>query len=138
MAEPLRCTAKSKSTGKQCRNLPIVGVTVCISHGGSIPAVKAAAQRRMIALIDPAMDTLYLALYECEEWSQKVRAALGILDRAGMGVGSTLTIDTEKSDLSQLSLAELQARARQVAERFAEDEDVKPEPEPDASDESIH
>ena len=138
MAEPLRCTAKSKSTGKQCRNLPIVGGTVCISHGGSIPAVKAAAQRRMIALIDPAMDTLYRALYECEEWSQKVRAALGILDRAGMGVGSTLTIDTEKSDLSQLSLAELQARARQVAERFADYEDVKPEPEPDTSDESIH
>ena len=138
MAEPLRCTAKSKSTGKQCRNLPIVGGTVCISHGGSIPAVKAAAQRRMIALIDPAMDTLYRALYECEEWSQKVRAALGILDRAGMGVGSTLTIDTEKSDLSQLSLAELQARARQVAERFAEDEDGKPEPAPETSDESLH
>lgn len=136
MAEPLRCTAKSKSTGVQCKNTPIPGGTVCISHGGSIPAVKAAAQRRMIALIDPAMDTLYRALYECEEWSQKVRAALGILDRAGMGPGSTLTVDTEKSDLSQLSLAELQARARQVAERFAEDEDVKPEP--DQADESIH
>ena len=136
MAEPLRCTAKSKTTGKQCKNIPITGGTVCVAHGGSIPAVKAAAQRRMIALIDPALHTLYRALFECEEWSQKVRAALGILDRAGMGPGSTLTVDTEKSDLSQLSLAELQARARQVAERFAEDEDVKPEP--DTADESGH
>jgi hypothetical protein len=136
MAEPLRCTAKSKTTGKQCKNIPITGGTVCVAHGGSIPAVKAAAQRRMSALIDPAMDTLYRALYECEEWSQKVRAALGILDRAGMGPGSTLTVDTEKSDLSQLSLAELQTRARQVAERFAEDEDVPPDP--DTKDGAVH
>lgn len=136
MTEPLRCTAKSKSTGKQCRNLPIVGGSVCVQHGGSIPAVKAAAQRRMISMIDPALHTLYRALFECEEWSQKVRAALGILDRCGMGPGSTLTLDTEKTDLSQLSLSELQTRARQVAERFAEDEDVKPESE--SSDDAIH
>jgi len=124
MAEPLRCTAKSKTTGKQCKNTPIVGGTVCVSHGGSIPAVKAAAQRKMVALIDPALAVLYRSLVECDEWPSRIRAALGILDRAGLGVGSTLTIDSDKSDLSQLSLSELQTRARQVAERFAEADDV--------------
>lgn len=120
MAEPLRCTAKSKTTGKQCRNTPIPGGTVCVSHGGSIPAVKAAAQRKMIALIDPALAVLYRAMVECDEWPSRIRAALGVLDRAGMGVASTLTLDTEKTDLSQLSMAELKARAKAVTERFAE------------------
>jgi len=127
MAEPLRCTAKSKTTGQQCKNLPITGGTVCVSHGGSIPAVKAAAQRKMIALIDPALATLYRALYECEEWPSKIRAALGILDRAGMGPGSTLTLDTEKTDLSQLSMAELRDRAKAVTERFADLEELPTE-----------
>jgi hypothetical protein len=127
MAEPLRCTAKSKTTGKQCKNLPITGGTVCVSHGGSIPAVKAAAQRKMIALIDPALATLYRALYECDEWPSKIRAALGILDRAGMGPGSTLTLDTEKTDLSQLSMAELRDRAKAVTERFTDLEELPSE-----------
>ena len=124
MAEPLRCTAKSKTTGKQCKNQPIIGGSVCVSHGGSIPAVKAAAQRKMGALIDPALAVLYRGMVECDEWPSRIRAAIAVLDRAGLGIGSTLTIDSDKSDLSQLSLSELQARARQVAERFAEADDV--------------
>ena len=85
MAEPLRCTAKSKTTGKQCRNTPIPGGTVCVSHGGSIPAVKAAAQRKMIALIDPALAVLYRAMVECDEWPSRIRAALGV--HLGQGFG---------------------------------------------------
>ena len=128
MAEALRCTAKSKTTGAQCKNLPIVGGTVCVSHGGSIPAVKAAAQRKMIALIDPALAVLYRAMVECDEWPSRIRAALGVLDRAGMGVASTLTLDTDKSDLSQLSMAELKARAKAVTERFADLDEPPAEP----------
>jgi len=126
MPKPLQCTAKSKTTGKQCRNIPITGGTVCVSHGGSIPAVKAAAQRKMIALLDPALAVLYRSLYECEEWPSRIAAALGILDRAGLGPGSTLTLDTDKSDLSDLSMTELRARARLVAERFAESDEETP------------
>ena len=126
MSKPLQCTAKSKTTGKQCRNIPITGGTVCVSHGGSIPAVKAAAQRKMIALLDPALAVLYKSLYECPEWPSRIRAALGILDRAGLGPGSTLTLDTDKSDLSDLSMTELRARARLVAERFAESDEETP------------
>ena len=127
MAEALRCTAKSKTTGAQCKNLPITGGTVCVSHGGSIPAVKAAAQRKMIALIDPALAVLYRAMVECDEWPSRIRAALGILDRAGMGPGSTLTLDTDKTDLSQLSMAELRDRAKAVTERFADMEELPTE-----------
>jgi hypothetical protein len=131
MSEPLQCTAKSKTTGKQCRNIPIAGGTVCVSHGGSIPAVKAAAQRKMISLIDPAMAVLYRAMVECDEWPSRIRAALGVLDRAGMGPGSTLTVDSDRSDLSALSMEELKLRAKVITERFADLEETPTEEEVD-------
>lgn len=42
-----QCTAKSKRSGKQCRNAPILGGTVCERHGGKAPQVRAAANRRL-------------------------------------------------------------------------------------------
>jgi hypothetical protein len=45
--ERRHCTAKAKSTGVQCGNLPIKGTNVCRIHGGSIPAVRKAAARRL-------------------------------------------------------------------------------------------
>lgn len=42
-----RCTARN-GRGEQCRNRPIRGGTVCSTHGGSAPQVKAAAERRQL------------------------------------------------------------------------------------------
>lgn len=44
---PLRCKATVKRTGQQCRRYVIVGATVCRSHGGVAPQVRAAAERRV-------------------------------------------------------------------------------------------
>lgn len=44
--EKARCSARAKSTGKQCGNLPMNGGHVCGVHGGKAPAVMAAARRR--------------------------------------------------------------------------------------------
>jgi hypothetical protein len=41
-----QCKATAR-TGAQCSNPPIQGATVCRMHGGSSPAVKAAAARRL-------------------------------------------------------------------------------------------
>lgn len=43
-----RCSAMSKQTGEQCRQRPIPGGKVCRFHGGSAPAVKAAAEQRQL------------------------------------------------------------------------------------------
>lgn len=43
-----RCTAKN-SRGGRCRKRPIVGGTVCPTHGGSAPQVRAAAEARVQA-----------------------------------------------------------------------------------------
>lgn len=41
-----RCTAH-RTNGEPCKRPPIRGGTVCASHGGSAPAVRAAADRRL-------------------------------------------------------------------------------------------
>lgn len=46
MDKPLKCAAK-RSDGKPCERWPIKGSTVCASHGGRAPQVKAAAKRRL-------------------------------------------------------------------------------------------
>jgi hypothetical protein len=43
-----RCTAKSKQSGERCKRRPVPGATVCSMHGGKIPAVAAAAKRRLM------------------------------------------------------------------------------------------
>ena len=42
-----RCTARSSQTGRRCRKRPMKGATVCETHGGRAPQVKAAAARRL-------------------------------------------------------------------------------------------
>lgn len=42
-----RCTA-TNARGQRCQKRPIVGGTVCATHGGSAPQVKAAAERRLL------------------------------------------------------------------------------------------
>ena len=45
----VRCTAKSKQSGQQCKKLAIPGGTVCRTHGGKAGQVQRAAQRRLQA-----------------------------------------------------------------------------------------
>lgn len=44
--ETPRCTARSSRTGERCRKRPMVGSTVCYTHGGMAPQVRNAAERR--------------------------------------------------------------------------------------------
>lgn len=45
--EGRQCTATAKSTGDRCQKPPIRGGSVCGSHGGGAPAVRAAAAKRV-------------------------------------------------------------------------------------------
>jgi len=115
----MRCSAQSKTTGEQCRNVPIAGGTVCVIHGGSAPAVKLAAQRRLLAMIDPAMDALLRAVEECDEWPTKVRAAIAVLDRAGFGPTTALRVEEGGNDYADLSSEELKQRALAIVQKAA-------------------
>jgi hypothetical protein len=79
-----KCHAHSSRTGAPCRRPAIQGGTVCTSHGGAIPNVRAAAERRIQQLILPALATIAQAIRSFDsEPAVAVAAARDVLDRAG-------------------------------------------------------
>jgi hypothetical protein len=73
---------------KPCGLYPIKGSTVCHKHGASTPQVKRKAKEVLLELREPALAALAKVLRDPKaDDSTKVRAALGILDRTGLGPG---------------------------------------------------
>ena len=94
MPRAQRCAARSKRTGQQCRRYAILGGTVCPSHGGRAPQVQAAATARLASLVHPALDALHTVLTSpTASDADKVRSALGVLDRNGLGPSSHIELD---------------------------------------------
>jgi hypothetical protein len=92
--QPTRCTAHSKRTGDPCGNWAIRGGTVCRKHGGAVKATKEAAARRILAAADPAAALLVSQMYDKGlDASVRQRAALALLDRAGLNAKSELTVE---------------------------------------------
>ena len=79
-----RCTAHSKTTGKQCGRSAIPGGTVCRYHGGAAPQVIERARLRLAALVLPAVDYLGRGVRQKKSNSPGVASARDILDRAGL------------------------------------------------------
>ena len=96
--------------------------TDCGRPGVRSAAAKMAAQRRLIGMIDPAMNALLRAVEECDEWPTKERAAIAVLDRAGFGPTASLRVDDQANDYTNLSSAELKDRAMAIVKRAAESE----------------
>lgn len=51
-----QCKAKSKQSGQRCKRRPIPGGFVCVMHGGKVPQVKAAAEKRQRDMLAEALD----------------------------------------------------------------------------------
>jgi len=82
------CTAK-RSNGVACKGQAITGARVCRVHGGSAPQVIAAARRRLLLLIDPALGVLArsVRVRTSKKWepsAQEISAAREVLNRAGL------------------------------------------------------
>lgn len=81
-----RCTATSKGTGERCGQWTAgLGITVCHYHGGGAPQVKAAAMKRILEMVDPALYRLRKLIDEGNTDDVRLRAARDVLDRAGLG-----------------------------------------------------
>ena len=96
------CTAK-RSNGIACRAQAITGAKVCRVHGGSAPQVIAAARRRLLLLIDPALGVLARAIRPRKDkfWeptSQEIAAAREVLTRAGV----TAVLEESMNDNGQV------------------------------------
>jgi hypothetical protein len=97
-----QCTATNRE-GERCRRQPIPGGSVCVMHGGSIPAVQESAKRRLIAMVEPIMAT-FESIVEtwdstrCDKCGKPtgdpmpvIRVGQLVLDRAGFH--PTLTVE---------------------------------------------
>lgn len=71
-------------------------------------------QRKLSEMVDTAFVALQEAMTTADH-ATSVKAALGILDRAGFGPKSTMDINTTQMDLSALSKEELAERALKIA-----------------------
>ena len=99
---PKRLCTAHKSNGEPCGRPPIRGGSVCATHGGSAPQVRKAANLRLAAAVDPAID----ALLECLKKNARRRlrypaqalgAANSILDRAGFKQAERINLHTTAS-----------------------------------------
>lgn len=106
----MQCSAHSKQSGKQCGRDAIKGGRVCHVHGGSAPQVRAAAQARLLALVDPALAELS-NLLKAKQESARLGAVKDVLDRAGLKEAQKIELDatvTEKQfDFSKLTSEQL-------------------------------
>lgn len=114
-----QCSATTRggaNAGQRCRRMAITGASVCYTHGGQLPSVRAAAERlvsearlRLIAAAPGAADILdEIAQDPTATHSARVRAATEILARAG--VASTTVVHTEREDVppSQIIMERLE------------------------------
>lgn len=94
-----RCSATAHRTGERCKAPAIKGHQVCRVHGGAAPQTRRTAKERLLALADPAIDVLNKILHdEDADDSVRLRAALGITDRIGLGPGQTVIVQTSRFD----------------------------------------
>ena len=82
-------TSGLHGTKRPCRNWAIKGGTVCPYHGGKAPQVKAAAQRRLQAMLDPALVELNDLIHQNDHLPSKLGAISNVMNRTLGKVGET-------------------------------------------------
>ena len=104
-----RCTGTSKQQGRRCIRYAQQGATVCYFHGGASPQVKAVTDKLFGLAADRALELLVDEMETAETSRDRIRAALGVLDRAGFGVLRRVEITTGALE------AELERLNREIA-----------------------
>ena len=100
----ITCTAHNRQ-GQSCGRPPIPGGNVCRHHGGAAGHVKAAAERRLLAAVDPAITAL-VELLGAERDSDRLRAITLILDRAG--ITQTQQVDVLTASFLEAEIARME------------------------------
>jgi len=114
-----RCTAH-KRNGDPCGNPPVRGSNVCRMHGGSAPQVRAKANRRLIAMVLPAMEELHRILRAPDTSdADRLKAINAVLNRTGYA-------ERQEIDLGLREPTEWDALAATILR--GSDDDVDPGP----------
>jgi hypothetical protein len=80
--------------GQRCRRPALLGARVCLSHGGQLPAVRQAAQRRLLAAQDLAVRGVLAIAFEKSdvEYATRLRAMQMLMDRGGLDAKQTIEV----------------------------------------------
>lgn len=81
-----KCKAIKKN-GKRCGKFAIKGGTVCPTHGGSAPQVKAKAQKRLLAMVEPSIIRLEALIHQDGHLPTALGAITTVLNRTLGAVG---------------------------------------------------
>lgn len=126
--DEMRCVAKAIGRdnpwrGNRCARIRVKGAVVCRTHGGTLPNVKKAAQRRLAMAALPASERLiHIALVKKKVSNRdRIRALLEVLDRAG--VRGVQTIEIELKPWQQILQAVYGEMDPQAAEETAEEQE---------------
>jgi len=132
LAVPLRavqCRAPLKNgdeAGRRCKKKAIVGGLVCRSHGAQLPAVQQAAARavegarlRLLLATEDAVVVLETLMDEGQNEAVRLRAAVEILDRAGIRGG----VEIRPLPVHESPAEELQQRLATLSRRMSEARD---------------
>jgi hypothetical protein len=112
----VRCTANLKSTGERCRREAILGATVCRMHGGTIPAVQAAAAARIGLTVETAVKELQRILTDPNaDDRDKIAVARDLLDRGGLGATSKVLVGIASQDPVERLFQDILADPRMFA-----------------------
>lgn len=91
----VKCTAHNQN-GEPCGNYAIAGGAVCTVHGGDAPQVREAARQRLLAMVHPALDTVFeIMLDPRQSGSDRLRAAFGTLNRGGFPEKAEIAVDAK-------------------------------------------
>lgn len=125
-------------TGFNCHNNALPGSQFCLEHGGSVARHRQVIVLRMMALIEPALKTVFRCMASSDE-SIALKAAETILDRTGYGRSATLHLEEKKEDLAQLSEQQLVLRANKlIAALGAKQEETDQVIDVEVTDKSVH
>ena len=73
--------ADGKIQTRPCRRSPLKGTTICHKHGGSSRIVKARAEKRLRAMLEPAIVRLEALAHQDDHLPTALGATLQIMDR---------------------------------------------------------
>lgn len=91
---PEKYCTKNKRNGEPCTRYPIRGGSVCVKHGGNLPAVKEAALRRLEKASYAAAGVLVEIAENPRVFPKdRIAAANSILDRAKIGADKDVKLE---------------------------------------------
>ena len=122
--DPRRCSARSRQSGKRCKNSSILGGRICRFHGGAAPHVQQKAAERLLALEHPALDVFKRVLEDDEAHPEHralaIRVAESVLDRTGHKQPKKLEIESGQTlDVSIFSTPLIRQMAAELRQHEA-------------------